>query len=174
MATVGEPVVIDLGDCDECCDPDDECLICDLPDQLTSRDIYATVTAATGLMATTWFGPTGYVSLPHSFLLNNSLPTGKYFEDPSVEVCGGLVTTMSISARCQGNVVCVGVEFGLNRDATCDAATQVPGIGGSDCDGSGEIEITLGEIVCDEEGFVSVDFTADAGAYGTFSGSISR
>lgn len=172
MATVGDPVTIDLVDCDDCCDPVDECLICELPDQLTSRDIYATVTAATGDMATVWFGAGGYVTLPHSFLLDNPLPTGAYFDDPSVEVCGGLISAMSLSAYCVDDSVCVYAGFIRSRDVTC--VTEVPTIAGSSCGETDGITITLGEIVCDEEGFVSVDFEADCGAYGTFSGSIHR
>ena len=172
MATIGTPVVIDLGDCNDCCDSG-ACLICGLADQLTSRDIYATVTAATGLMATTWFGPTGYVPLPHSFLLDAPIADGAAFTDPSVEVCGGLVTTMSLTAACAGNAVRMAASFGLSRDSTCDAGTEIPAIDGSS-DDPDEITITLGEVVCDEEGFVSVDFVADCGAYGTFSGSIHR
>lgn len=173
MAVPVDPVVIDLGE-ECCCDPVDVCLICDLPDQLTSRDIYATITAATGLMAVTWFNATtGYVGLPHSFLLDTPQPDGAAFSDASVEVCGGLVTIMGIDAKCLGNAVSVGASFGHSRDSTCDAANDIPEIDGRS-EAPDEIEITMGEVVCDEEGFVSVDFTADCGAYGTFSGTIHR
>lgn len=148
----------------DCCCPSGACKVCGftLPVPLS-----ITITAATGRMAVVWFnGVTGYTAIPITWT--------NPFSDLSVEVCGGLLSVISLHAYCMSNNICFGVQLNLNRDVTCTVETTQH-IGNS-CDPGMDVDctVTLDTVLCDVSGFVSVSFLVDCGADGTFSGTIHR
>lgn len=136
---------------------------------------WLTITASTGNMFDVWVGAATSALGATPFTTALTTPNGcngRSVSFSDVESCGGLLTNAQFQVCCTSDTICMSVSFLASCDVTC--LICIPDIDGDECIPSGFITITMSGLICDAFGFVSIDFAADCGIYGTFSGTIYR
>lgn len=170
MSAPGDPITISLGvDC--CCEVVEcGCEICGVCQDSGSQLVNITVLAANGNVARYFIeGLSGVSGVGTSGPYSSSNP----MEDLSIDYAGQ-VGTFSLLASCFNDAPCL--TFNNTAMTFGDGVTTCAAHSGSTCvsPATGDAVITIGTVVCDVDGFVSVDFDVDLGTDGSFSGTISR
>lgn len=185
MAIPVDPVVIDLGE--DCCCEDCLCVLCGVDQCDDFQAKYITLTGGTGQLARWLTEGGGGFPVSH---LNDGYAAFFGFDPlswPGPDVTwsqamndtefAGVTGSLSLGAFCRGNALCVrfGSTFMVFGDATSVSPHCASDCDEDDCDGFPDVigTVTYGDMVCDEDGFVSQDFTITS-SEGTLTGTIHR
>lgn len=149
------------------------CSICSHCQDSVSQLTNITITAASGNVSQYFYcGVSGVSGVGTAGPYSATNP----INDPAVEYVG-VSGIFELAFTCSGNDVCLTFTNGSGTDPAmifCDVITSINHHSGSTCPSSGDATITLGTVICDSSGFVSMDFTVDLGSDGSFSGTVFR